>query len=974
MASNPFTANFEAIDKGNYKPSSAKPVSLGLKPPSANPFMDGFDAIDNPKDAFTSTLKATGAHMLNSALGQPVEDIGAAIGAPAVQQFGKGVREYSEGVQQANPSSINSLSDIIAHPVDAVKSALGNVIPQLPVSLGSAYAGAQLGALTSPVTGPIGPLIGGIAGLALPSYLQEYTEMRGKQHESGQEDIPKALAYAVPAAASDVVMDKVLLGGSKLLPSPLRNAVTDTLAPGASRLTHIGKQGAKGLAGESFQEYGQTYLEQLGGNQDTSTRQAADERNVSAALGGIGGGIIKGGVSAFDARQADPNAGPLSRAAAQAPAETAEQQRLRESAEADQTTQTGAQNEETAAAQPPNPIVPDNTGQANARDSRIIGAGLARSDDERSRDNQDAAGGSEITGDNQQRAGNAPVYFDPIPDEIDPATGEVLNPFLPKAEKRSEIKKAYDAGQDLREITVSGRPVTADSFIMQTLQQGRHTYDDARQLFNDLYAQQNPQESVENDEQADGRTDGGITGQSIDSGESALNNVEHRADADAGRSGNDRLTDDRPVLGNGRGTGGRVGGSLDEIPGSTAADTGGQNLHAAGELLDAELTHDEAQNDATKSSQRTKVSGLLQSEAERAQEENAGKSAGGESPGSPLAVLTPQPASNEDKKPLIPEDFDYLSSEGKPLKHVSGNTYTDHLGDEVEDDYAYKPKKQEEITKAINAIKKTDTNAATTQPAAQGANSLAPGINQAGAEQKADAAGKVADDKVTQLTTTEQPEKTTNVKSQNTTAPNPEGQKDQGQEEQKVGERDRIAKLYGQSLHNQRPDSHNGNVLPDDHHYRLADAIINKQAYALKHLANGMNDVAKKVFSDVTGVALPKQQGATWKAIRDWAGVTDNQDASENAQKHLDIETKKAEKLVGNFNDVRTWLYDQLDKGYTTLANNDSLLLNEKGEGFNIKKHKMAKLKPYIKAEIALYNAKKAVENDQKSKIPSVLP
>ena len=261
------------------------------------------------KGAFVSTLKSTGAHMLNSALGQPIEDIGSGLNSLGLQQFGKGVRQYAEGVQKDNPSQINSLSDVVDQPVNAVKTALGNVIPQVPASLGSAWAGAKLGAsLPLPPQGKaVAGVVGGLAGLFAPSYLQEYTEMRGKQHETGQEDITKALGYAVPAAASEVVLDKVLLGGSKFLPKGLRNATPDIIPAGASRAGHVAKQVAKGVGVEAGQEYGQTHLEQLGGNQDTSTQQAADERNVSAALGGIGGGIVKGGVSAFDPRASVPD-------------------------------------------------------------------------------------------------------------------------------------------------------------------------------------------------------------------------------------------------------------------------------------------------------------------------------------------------------------------------------------------------------------------------------------------------------------------------------------------------------------------------------------------------------------------------------------------------------------------------------------------------------------------------------------------
>ena len=262
---------------------------------------------------FSKTATSTGAHMVNSYLGQPLEDIGSAIGSKKVAEFGKGIRERAEQIQKENPSSIGSVKDIGEHPVDALEAAAGNVLPQLPVSLASSWAGAEAGAaIGSVVPGAgtaIGAVIGGALGLFAPSYMQEYTEMRGKQREGGKEDIPKALLTAMPAAAMDALTDKLLLGGSRLLPSSLRSAVNAevretgaALMEGAAPIKggaletalKVVKQGGIGAGAEAATEYAQTGLEQVGGNQDVSTPEAAQEREVSAALGAIGGAGIKG--------------------------------------------------------------------------------------------------------------------------------------------------------------------------------------------------------------------------------------------------------------------------------------------------------------------------------------------------------------------------------------------------------------------------------------------------------------------------------------------------------------------------------------------------------------------------------------------------------------------------------------------------------------------------------------------------------
>lgn len=262
---------------------------------------------------FGNTARSTTAHMANAFLGQPLEDIGNAVGSEGISEYGKRVREQAEQVQKENPSSISSVKDIGEHPINAVEAAAGNVLPQLPVSLASSWAGAEAGAaLGSVVPGAgtaIGAVIGGALGLFAPAYMQEYAEMRGKQHEGGKEDIPKAILTALPAAALDAITDKILLGGSKLLPSSLRSAVNAevretgaALMEGATPIKggaietalKVVKQGGIGAGAEGATEYAQTGLEQVGGNQDVSTPEAAQEREVSAALGAIGGGGIKG--------------------------------------------------------------------------------------------------------------------------------------------------------------------------------------------------------------------------------------------------------------------------------------------------------------------------------------------------------------------------------------------------------------------------------------------------------------------------------------------------------------------------------------------------------------------------------------------------------------------------------------------------------------------------------------------------------
>lgn len=269
--------------------------------------------ISEPEGSFTPTVKSTAAGILNAFAGQPIEDIGRGIGVEGVEKAGKSVREFTEQVQRDNPSQINTLSEAAAHPWETVKTALGNVVPQLPVSLAGAYAGAKAGAAL-----PLPPQfkaaaagVGGILGAFGTSYPQEYAEMRSKQTEQGIRDIPRAALTAIPAAGLETAAD--VFAASRIMPKALRESAIGKLAGSfedsglsatGSRAVHAGKEALKGAGVEGAQEYAQSALEQYGGDQDLGTEEAEQERQMGALLGGIGGGAIRGGLSAFDAREA----------------------------------------------------------------------------------------------------------------------------------------------------------------------------------------------------------------------------------------------------------------------------------------------------------------------------------------------------------------------------------------------------------------------------------------------------------------------------------------------------------------------------------------------------------------------------------------------------------------------------------------------------------------------------------------------
>lgn len=88
--------------------------------------------------------------------------------------------------------------------------------------------------------------------------------------------------------------------------------------------------------------------------------------------------------------------------------------------------------------------------------------------------------------------------------------------------------------------------------------------------------------------------------------------------------------------------------------------------------------------------------------------------------------------------------------------------------------------------------------------------------------------------------------------------------------------RDDIAKRYAQVLAEGREGV---SAAPNDFHFKFADGVLAKDAFALKWIVNGLNDKSKRVFTEFTGTKLPKAQGAAWEALKVWAGVTVEQAA-----------------------------------------------------------------------------------------------
>jgi hypothetical protein len=221
-----------------------------------------------------------------SALGTVIED----VGAPSL---GKPLREFGEGVVNASPSQIQSLGDIVQHPITAAKETISELVPDIGVTMAGAAGGAALGG----AFGPVGAAIGGIMGGVAPNVLQEYGVVRDNQRHAGIDDKSRAAGAALLAGGLEYLPEK-FLGNSAV------KALKGAIPEGASRLGYAGKQALKGAIMEGpATEFPQTVVERAGGGLPIGNEEAKQEYAFATAKGAMGGGLVGGGIGAASQRQ-----------------------------------------------------------------------------------------------------------------------------------------------------------------------------------------------------------------------------------------------------------------------------------------------------------------------------------------------------------------------------------------------------------------------------------------------------------------------------------------------------------------------------------------------------------------------------------------------------------------------------------------------------------------------------------------------
>jgi hypothetical protein len=154
-----------------------------------------------------------------------------------------------------------------------------------------------------------------------------------------------------------------------------------------------------------------------------------------------------------------------------------------------------------------------------------------------------------------------------------------------------------------------------------------------------------------------------------------------------------------------------------------------------------------------------------------------------------------------------------------------------------------------------------------------------------------------------------------------------------------------------------------------DWHLSFADAILRRDAGALRYLANGMNDIAKAVFSEVTGVVLPQHRRHTWDTLRQWAGISPAEESLRIAQHRYEVERRALQAKFENPAQVEAWVESQLDAGFDRLSEQgrEAFLVNDQGLGHNlsVKGSHLAKARPFIVAAVNLRQAQAQAEAER---------
>lgn len=231
-------------------------------------------------------------------VGSALRDIGVP-GARAVEQYG--------AEMAANrPAQVTQAGDILSRPGQFAAETAGEVGFDVASRLATGKAGAMLGgALTG--GNPLGAIIGGTAGVLLPTLFQTYGGIRREQREAGVEDKGRALAAGAGSAALEMIGPEAAIARvvGKTAAGVTGKAGIDLIKQvNTGALKSIGTGAALGTLSEAATEPLQSGLERFGAFKPLSGADAINEYLMGAAKGGLGGAAFGGITSTMEYSQA----------------------------------------------------------------------------------------------------------------------------------------------------------------------------------------------------------------------------------------------------------------------------------------------------------------------------------------------------------------------------------------------------------------------------------------------------------------------------------------------------------------------------------------------------------------------------------------------------------------------------------------------------------------------------------------------
>ena len=236
------------------------------------------------------------------ASGQFVSGVGSTLRDLGAENVGGAVEQYGTGIVQRNPSEIRSFEDVLSRPLTTAREAVGEVVPQVGLALGSRALGALGGGL---IAGPPGAVVGGFIGGLLPTAAQTYGGIRTEQREKGIDERGRALAVTIPAALLE------RFGGAERVALRVAGEGTEFLqrAAGTGFAKNAGKQFVRGGLEEAITEVPQTGLERYGvtgQTADLTSPEAFNEYGVAGAKAFLGGGSVRAGLSTLAGTRKEP--------------------------------------------------------------------------------------------------------------------------------------------------------------------------------------------------------------------------------------------------------------------------------------------------------------------------------------------------------------------------------------------------------------------------------------------------------------------------------------------------------------------------------------------------------------------------------------------------------------------------------------------------------------------------------------------